>query len=89
MYPAMHTSTHAPLHATYLDEAVVEVEAEEGGSHARFTVVRLADDGRHDLLRLRARVVVEVGVQLTAPRKSRGDGEEEGGDQGDGKHRHC
>jgi hypothetical protein len=30
-----------------------------------------------------------VGVQLTAPRKRGGDGEEEGGDQGDGKHRHC
>jgi hypothetical protein len=55
-----------------LDEAVVEVEAEEGGGHARVLVVRLPHAGRHDLLRLRARVVVEVRVQLT-----RRHGEEE------------
>jgi hypothetical protein len=37
-----------------LDEAVVEVQAEEGGGHARVLVVRLPHAGRHDLLRLRA-----------------------------------
>ena len=87
----MDARTHeGDVVAAYLDEAVVKMEAEEGGGHAGVLGVRLADDGRHDLLRLRARVVVEVGLQLllASPRKCEGGGEEEEGDQGDGGN-HC
>jgi hypothetical protein len=59
---------------TYLDEAVVEVEAEEGGGHAGVLVVRLPHDGRHDVLRVRARLVVEVRVQLLPPLRRAGAG---------------
>ena len=71
----------------------MEVEAEEGGGHAGVLVVRLPHDGRHDLLRLRARVVVEVRVQLPpldGGRRRRRQGEEDRDGEGNkGRGRHC
>ena len=72
----------------------MEVEAEEGGGHAGVLVVRLPHDGRHDLLRLRARAVVEVRVQLPpldrAGGRCRRQGEEDRDGEGNqGRGRHC
>ena len=72
----------------------MEVEAEEGGGHAGVLVVRLPHDGRHDLLRLRARAVVEVRVQLPpldgAGGRCRRQGEEDrDGEANQGRGRHC
>ena len=72
----------------------MEVEAEEGGGHAGVLVVGLPHDGRHDLLRLRARPVVEVRVQLPpldrAGGRCRRQGEEDRDGEGNkGRGRHC
>ena len=51
---------------THLDEAVMEMQPDQGRRHPGLPGDGLRHDGPHDLIRLRARVVVEVRVQLPA-----------------------
>jgi len=65
------------LRAAYIDEAVVEEHAEDGGAHP----LLLPHGGRHPLPhdggQLRARVVVEVGRELLS-RGAAKNGEDDG-----------
>jgi len=60
---------------TYVDEAVVKEEADERGGDVGVRVVKPAHRGRHDLLGVRARLVVEPEHQPARPRLREGEGE--------------
>ena len=64
-----------------LDEAVVEMQPDQGRRHPGLPGDGLRHDGPHDLLRLRARVVVELREQA-APRVAAGGA----GEEDDGEH---
>ena len=57
----LHTSTIDEL--TYVDEAVMEVEADEAGRDARVGDARVLDDATDDVVGAGARLVVERGAQ--------------------------
>jgi hypothetical protein len=58
-----------------VDEAVVEEEADERGGDVGVRVVEPAHRGRHDLLGVRARLVVEPEHQPARLRLREGEGE--------------
>jgi len=60
----LHTSTIDEL--TYVDEAVMEVEADEAGRDARVGDARVLDDATDDVVGAGARLVVERGAQRRA-----------------------
>ena len=60
----LHTSTIDQL--TYVDEAVMEVEADETGREARVGDARVLDDATDDVVGAGARLVVERGAQRRA-----------------------
>ena len=66
---------------THLDEAVMEMQPDQGRRHPGLPGDGLRHDGPHDLLRLRARVVVELREQA-APRVAAGGA----GEEDDGEH---
>jgi hypothetical protein len=56
---------------THVDEAVVEVEAEEAGEDARVGGARLLDHAPHRVVDVRARGVVVPRAQLPRPRAAK------------------
>jgi hypothetical protein len=60
---------------TYVDEAVVEEEADKRGGDVGVRVVQPPHGGRNDLLGVRAGLVVEPERQIAHPRIGEGEGE--------------
>jgi len=73
---------------TYIDEAVVEVEAEEAGEDARVGGARLLDHAPHRVVDVRARAVVVRGAQLLRLRDAAQRREGEQGCYGHRRDRH-
>ena len=63
---------------TYVDEAVMEVEADETGRDARVGDARALDDATDDVVGAGARLVIERGAQRRAGVATGGSSQQEG-----------